>query len=132
MHLSYDQIEKLVMRFVQSSFLFLLFALSSLGLWSVEEKSSISNTKNIVPPDEGSALFLQLISVSDKKKQDAIIKRIAENWDESYEIFLLESFYFSRDPRVRTQLFELFMEKTKQSKNTDLNAWFQYVSCWCK
>lgn len=115
------------MRLVRSSLLLLLFALASLGLWTVEEQRTFPDAQDVRISDEGSSLFLQLISVSDKKMQDAIVNRIAKNWDESYEILLLESFYFSRDPRVRTQLFELFMEKTHQSKNTDLNAWFQYV-----
>lgn len=110
--------------------MFLLFIFSSVVLWEQQKTRNPTTSRSIdvvSPVLEGSRLFLQLLSVSNTKAQDNLIETIAQNWDEGYEILLLESYYFANNTRVRTLLFELFLEKTKQSKETTLDAWFQYI-----
>ena len=130
MAISYDQSVKLVMKFVFGTLLFSLLVISSFLLWTFENQSKTERISQPVSPTqtgEGSLLFFQLLSTPDKTAQDAIIKKIGTQWRESYEILLLESFYFSDSPRVRTLLIELFQEKTKQPVDTDLDSWLQYV-----
>lgn len=118
------------MKFLFSSLLFLLFLSSSLFLWEQENSKAdipLSTNTEKVDATQGSSLFFQLISTHDHTMQDALIDSISKNWKESYEILALESYYFTNSGRVRTGLFELFLEKTKLSFDTTLDSWFQYI-----
>ncbi len=120
----------MVMKFLHSSLLFFLFVIASLFLWEYENDdldARLSSPSMDSESSQGSALFFQLLSTSDPIMQDALLHRISKNWKESYEILTLESYYFTNSTKVRTKLFELFKEKTKQSSNTTLDSWFQYV-----
>lgn len=118
------------MKFLHSSLLFFLFVAASLFLWE-QEKVAVERPlpTKIDEGDftQGSSLFFQLLSTPDHTMQDALVDNISQNWKESYEILTLESYYFTNNTKVRTQLFELFLEKTKQRSNTSLDAWFQYI-----
>ncbi|MEO0572719.1 MAG: DUF3179 domain-containing protein [Bacteroidota bacterium] len=118
------------MKLLSSSILFLLFATASLFLWE-EEKGAValppSTSDNADNLAEGGSLFFQLLSTPDHTMQDAIVYRISQNWKESYEIFTLESYYFTNSTKLRTQLFELLLEKTNQRSNRTLDSWFQYI-----
>lgn len=71
--------------------------------------------------------FLVLV----RSKNDAIlqstINRIENNWQPAYEIFLLESLYFSQNSTIYSKLVRLFEQKTNQKFNGDFDTWFQYI-----
>jgi len=118
------------MRILNSSLLLTIYV-AVFFLLGNQQKTTYSPTFQSTKIDHteviGSLLFLKLLSVSNTQEQDDLIEQISKNWNDSFEIMLLESFYFTNSSKVRTQLFELFIKKTKQSKRTDLNTWFQYV-----
>ncbi|MFS4455645.1 DUF3179 domain-containing protein [Maribacter sp. 2304DJ31-5] len=70
--------------------------------------------------------FLKLLSTTDKEVLDHLIHKIDKNWEESLEILLLESIYFSNN-KLRSKLISLFKKKTGQKYDPSYDAWFQYV-----
>lgn len=118
------------MRTLQSTVLFTTYIAASFILWQEERLPNFitfESNSTASSEIEGSELFLKLLTLTNPNEQEAVINQIASHWNESYEIMLLESFYFVNNAQVRTKLLELFLEKTNQNKSTDLDAWYQYV-----
>lgn len=71
--------------------------------------------------------FLNLVISKDKKVLENAITAIDENWQEGYEIMLIESIYFSRNSDLILKLISLLEEKTDQKFGYDFNKWFHWL-----
>ncbi len=71
--------------------------------------------------------FLTLVSKGSETTIDQAIQRINSNWDESHEIMLIESIYFSQNSRYSDRLINLLKKKTGKNFGYDFDKWFQYL-----
>ncbi|MFS4469155.1 DUF3179 domain-containing protein [Maribacter sp. 2210JD10-5] len=113
-------------------FVIICFSISLITSFIYLEKSSegispVNNhtfqSKKKVTVDD----FFKLLTSDDKNVRNAIIDKIDKNWDESLEIFVLETIYFSRDLELDNKLSVLFSKKTGQKRIKSFDSWFQYI-----
>ncbi len=71
--------------------------------------------------------FLNLLTEKSEKSINAIIDQLDAEWDSSYEIFLLETLYFSQNTRTSSKLLKLLQQKTNKSYGYDLDKWYQWL-----
>ena len=74
-----------------------------------------------------STYFLDLLNSNSRSTTDALIDMIDASWNTSYEIYVLESLYFSQNPNTASKLLTLLQKKTNKQFGTDLDKWFQWI-----
>jgi len=104
--------------------LFLLFFLVS---GQPEHKASNIKEETLIKVDVPISDFLQLVSNSDDNTIARLISKIDKNWEERFEIIVLETLYFSNNPKVRASLTKLLERKTGQKIAIDFDKTFQYI-----
>ncbi len=85
------------------------------------ESEAMANQKEIT------SYFLDLLNESDSDATARALSFIASNWEESYEIMLLESIYFSRSTAHSNKLLKLLEQKTNKQFGFDYDKWFQWL-----
>lgn len=109
--------------------IFLLVSYLSLASWIYLDKEP-PNKKQLVEENDAemvSSYFLNLLNSNSRTTIDALIDKIDGTWDTSYEIYVLESLYFSQNAKTASKLLSLLQKKTKKQFGTDLDKWFQWV-----
>lgn len=76
---------------------------------------------------EGVELFLSLFSSQTQSKQDFLLEKISTDWDESYALLTLESFYLIQDRRLAAKLHKLLKKKTGKDFGTDIDKWYDWI-----
>lgn len=71
--------------------------------------------------------FLNLVSSSDASTLDRSIAYIDQNWEEGYEIMLIESLYFTQNRKYGNKVVRLLEKKTGKKYGYDFDKWFQWV-----
>jgi len=71
--------------------------------------------------------FLSLINSNSTETIEKNIDLIANNWEESFEIMLIETIYFSQNNRHSNKLLKLLEKKTRQNFGFDFDKWFQWI-----
>ncbi|MGB5819298.1 MAG: DUF3179 domain-containing protein [Saonia sp.] len=73
------------------------------------------------------AHFLNLISKADEQTVKTSIAYIDKHWEDTYEIMLLETVYFSQHKKTSQKLIQLLEEKTGKQFGFDFDRWFQWI-----
>jgi len=90
----------------------------------------LDTPKEVAPVKEApmaSTYFLDLLNSKSTNTIDQLIGKIDASWNESYEIYVLESLYFSQNADTASRLLTLLQEKTNKKFGTDLDKWFQWI-----
>jgi len=112
---------------------FFSFSISLISLFFLLSKQSEHKASNIedeevlITVDVPISDFLRLATTGDEKIIDALILKIDKNWEERYEIMVLETLYFSNDSRVRSSLRKLLEKKAKLEIEVNFDKTFQYI-----
>lgn len=109
--------------FFLASLMAIIYYLESPDKVSYQNYSNYSSASEKVIIND----FLQLVRTADKNEFKKLIDKIDSNWKEDYEILLLETIYFSNNIDNRSELASLFARKTRQSLESNFDAWFQYI-----
>ncbi|WP_396638050.1 DUF3179 domain-containing protein [Maribacter sp. R77961] len=94
---------------------------------SEHKASNIEDEEVLITVDVPISDFLSLATTGDEKIIDALILKIDKNWEERYEIMVLETLYFSNDSRVRSSLRKLLEKKAKLEIEVNFDKTFQYI-----
>ncbi|MEM9076068.1 MAG: DUF3179 domain-containing protein [Bacteroidota bacterium] len=89
---------------------------------------TFSNTG--VPEKDTAQYFLDLLREDDAYLTTRALKYIKDNWEEGYEIMLLEAIYFARSKRHSNKLLQILEQKTGKNYGLDYDKWFQWI--WSK
>ncbi|PRX54690.1 DUF3179 domain-containing protein [Flagellimonas meridianipacifica] len=81
----------------------------------------------IVEKDDTAQFFLDLLREDDPYLTARALKYIEENWQEGYEIMLLEATYFARSKRHSNKLLQILQQKTGKKFGLDYDKWFQWI-----
>ena len=71
--------------------------------------------------------FLDIVTSSNKETHRKAINYISKNWEDAYEIMILELMYFSSNSDLGVQLALLLQRKTGQDFGLDFNAWYEWL-----
>lgn len=71
--------------------------------------------------------FLNLINSNSTETINKSIALIDENWEDGYQIMLIETIYFSQNNRHSGRLLKLLEEKTGKSFGYDFDKWFEWI-----
>ena len=71
--------------------------------------------------------FLVLVTSSNEKMIENSLDYIEENWDDSYEIMMIETLYFSLRREVARDYLELLERKTSQAFGLDMQQWHRWL-----
>lgn len=71
--------------------------------------------------------FMDLILKDDPDTHLNSINYIKNNWQESYEIMLLEIIYLVQDPTLSARLILLMEQKTNKGFGYDFNKWYRWI-----
>ncbi len=114
---------------IKSVLLFsLYFGLASFHYLDRDTGAVHTNTDKVAAKElPVTSYFLSLLSAKSEKSVNAIIDQLDAEWDSSYEIFLLETLYFSQNTRTSSKLLKLLQNKTNKSFGYDLDKWYQWL-----
>ena len=101
----------------------------SLASWIYLDKEPLKKPV-VVEENEAemaSSYFLNLLNSNSRTTVDALIDKIEGTWNPSYEIYVLESLYFSQNANTASKLLSLLERKTNKQFGTDLDKWFQWI-----
>ncbi len=73
------------------------------------------------------ASFLSLVTEKDRTTKEEILSNVEANWNEAYEIMLLEVYYLSNDHRFNSKVLRLLEKKSGKRYGTDVNKWYEYL-----
>ncbi len=102
---------------------FLIFAINEGDGKSVDNTSRDRHAFN----DKAIAHFVDLVTKSDEALTKKAITYIDKNWDDTYEIMLIESVYFSQSRAVSGKLLRLLERKTSKQFGYDFDKWFRWI-----
>ncbi|WP_350288371.1 DUF3179 domain-containing protein [uncultured Croceitalea sp.] len=71
--------------------------------------------------------FLNLINSNSTETINKNIALIDENWEEGYQIMLIETIYFSQNNRHSGKLLKLLEKKTGKNFGYDFDKWFEWI-----
>ena len=74
--------------------------------------------------------FITLATSGDKELIEKSLNSLERNWDESYEIMLIETLYFSLNREVAADYLSLLESKARKNFGYDMNKWFKWL--WSK
>ncbi|WP_394749203.1 DUF3179 domain-containing protein [Spongiimicrobium salis] len=93
-------------------------------------KAEVTPTSISVAKEEVVANFLNLLRATDEVSLGKSLAYINGHWEESYEIMLIESLYFTQNRRFGNKIVRLLEKKTKKNYGYDFDKWFQWI--WSK
>lgn len=97
------------------------------------DKNSVLDKGNSVPlvtiAEKGRAIdhFLNLVTKQNPQTIHTAISHIDKNWEDAYEIMLLETVYFIQNKEVSKRLVDLLEQKTKKQFGFDFDKWFRWL-----
>ena len=71
--------------------------------------------------------FMNLVSVEDEATLNNSMAYIDKNWNDSFEIMLLESIFFTQNKAISNKLVNLLERKTQKAFNFDFDQWYQWI-----
>lgn len=71
--------------------------------------------------------FLDLLHTSSTGVKQNSLDHIDSHWQESYEIYAVETLYFIKDPNVYSKLFLVLQKHSKKDFGFDFNAWYDFI-----
>lgn len=71
--------------------------------------------------------FIDLLNENNALTVDRAVNYIEGNWNDSYEIMLLESIYFARSIDHSRKLMTILQRKTGKKFGFDYDKWFQWI-----
>ena len=77
--------------------------------------------------EDATQYFLNLLQENDPSLTARSLKRIKENWEEGYEIMLLEAIYYSRSNKHSSKLLKVLEDQTGKDFGLDHDRWFQWI-----
>ena len=77
--------------------------------------------------EDATQYFLNLLQENDPSLTARSLKRIKENWEEGYEIMLLEAIYYSRSNKHSSKLLKVLEDQTGKDFGLDHDQWFQWI-----
>ena len=83
--------------------------------------------ENVVSKEDTAQYFLDLLREDDPYLTSRALKHIKDNWQEGYEIMLLEATYFARSKRHSNKLLQILEQKTGKNFGLDYDKWFQWI-----
>ena len=78
-------------------------------------------------PQENEAITSFLSLIKGGGQSEKALAYIDKTWNQSYEIMLIESIYFTKDPQIAEKMLRLLERKTKQDFGFDYDQWFQWL-----
>jgi len=95
----------------------------------LEVKDSIKEVthKELSFADKRVALFLNIVNSNDERLLERSIAEIELKWQESDEIMLIESIYYTQNKVVGKKLLDLLQRKTNKKYGYDFDKWFQWL-----
>lgn len=111
------------------------FAAAATYYYQIEKKDHLTlltlNTETIVKTtyefDNTVDSFLSLAISENETIVNHAISYIDSNWEESFEIMLLESIYFNKNQKISNRLLHLLERKTNKKFGFDFDKWFQWI-----
>ena len=77
--------------------------------------------------EDATQYFLNLLQENDPSLTARSLKRIKENWEEGYEIMLLEAIYYSRSNKHSSKLLKVLEDQTGKDFGLEHDRWFQWI-----
>ena len=71
--------------------------------------------------------FLILVSSDNKELVDISLEYIDRNWEESFEILLIETLYFSLNRAVSKEYLDLLQKKTGKNFGFEMQQWYKWL-----
>ena len=71
--------------------------------------------------------FIDLLHSTSKSKTEASLDRIEQEWEESFELYAVETLYFLDESQAFSRLLLLLQDKTGEGFGVDFNAWYAYL-----
>ncbi len=105
--------------------------LSTLFLFVLSTTLAIDTDPSFEDPitleEDTAKYFLDLLREDDPYLTAKALKYIQDNWQEGYEVMLLEATYFARSRRHSNKLLQILQEKTGKKFGLDYDKWFQWI-----
>ncbi|MEM7187569.1 MAG: DUF3179 domain-containing protein [Bacteroidota bacterium] len=71
--------------------------------------------------------FIDLLHSTSKSKTEASLDQIEQEWEESFELYAVETLYFLDESQAFSRLLLLLQDKTGEGFGVDFNAWYAYL-----
>ena len=105
---------------MRSLFLTFMFSITVLA-------SNVLAQKN---EKQTSDYFINLFQSTNTATQKEALKNIERYWHESFEIYAVETLYFSKGQKIYWDLLNVLQEKTNKYYGFNFNNWYEYI--WSK
>ena len=86
-----------------------------------------SNAQNFDTDSEPNNHFLILATSNNRSLIDTSLDFVSRNWNESFEILLIETLYFSLNRSVSQDYLELLQKKTGQKFGFNMQEWYKWL-----
>jgi len=109
------------------------FAVSLLAITSYFSSARYTAPKTVLKALDNDEVILNFLTIVTSESEETLsnaITSLDKNWEEGYEIMLIETLYFTQSRKVSNKLLRLLERKTRKKFNYDFDQWYQWV--WSK